>query len=175
LFVLFYLAIATALLTIVLALWKGGPAERFGVLTYLSITIVHYTFKPHDEFSLAYSYGFLAADMLIAAGFLILALRYSSLWLAGAMIAQGLATAAHGFHLEDEQINQHLTWMGVNVWDIANNVFTSFVVWMLLGGTIASWRQRRRLKRANKEAAKQEAARLVADALSAPAPVAAAA
>ena len=160
-FALFYLAIATALITIVLALWKGGPAERFGVLTYLCITIVHYAVKPQDEFSLAYSYGFLAADMLIAAGFLILALRYSSLWLAGAMIAQGLATAAHGFHLEDEQINQHLTWMGVNVWDIANNVFTSFVVWMLLGGTIASWRKRRRLKRAARESAK-----LVADALS---------
>ena len=160
-FVLFYLAIATALVTVVLALWKGGPAERFGVLTYLCITVVHYTVKPQDEFSLSYSYGFLAADMFIAAGFLILALRYSSLWLAGAMIAQGLATAAHGFHLEDEQINQHLTWMGINVWDIANNVFTSFVVWMLLGGTIASWRKRRRTKRAVKESAK-----LVADALS---------
>jgi hypothetical protein len=150
---LFYLAIATALLTVVLALWKGGPAERLGVLSYLCISGAHYLFKPADPFSLAYSYGFLAADLLIAAAFLVLALRYSSLWLAGAMIAQGLATAAHGFHLEDEQINQHLTWFRVSVWDIANNTFTSMVVWMLLGGTIVSWRNRIRKSRAARTAA----------------------
>ena len=166
-YTLFYLAIATALMTVVLALWKGGPAERLGVISYLCVGLAHYALMPKDQYALIYSYSFLLADMLIAACFLVLALRYSSLWLAGAMIAQGLATAAHGFHLEDEQINQHLTWMGINVWDIANNVFTSFVVWMLLGGTIASWTKRRRLKRATKTSAK-EAAKLVADALSAP-------
>ena len=66
------------------------------------------------------------------------------------MIAQGLATGAHGLHLEDEQINQHLNYMGVSVWILANNLFTSCVVWMLLGGTIASWRKRIRLRKAAK-------------------------
>ena len=159
--ILIYLAIAGMLVTAVLALWKGGAPERLGVIIYAVINIVFQVASTQDSRSLLYSYETLGADLLIATGFLIVALRYSSLWLAGAMVAQGLATAIHGFHLEDEQINQKLVWMGVNVWIVANNVISSVVFWMLLGGTIATWRNRRRVKRAAKESAK-----LIADALS---------
>jgi hypothetical protein len=155
--------------TAALALWKGGAAERLGVIVYFSVSLFHMLIRT-DPASLMYSYETLLADLVIAAGFLVLALRYSSLWLAGAMVAQGLATAIHGFHLEDEQINQKMIWMGVNVWIVANNVISSVVFWMLLGGTIATWRKRNQLKRAARSAAK-----LVADALSAPGRTAAAA
>lgn len=161
--ILLYLAIAGVLTTTVLALWKGGPAERWAVVWYFGACLAQYALMPKNNYSPFFSYALLLGDLLIAAGFLVLALRYSSLWLAGAMIAQGLASGAHGFHLEDEQMNQHLLFMGANVWVLANNLFSSFVFWMLLGGTIATWRKRNRLRRAARESAK-----LVADALSSP-------
>ena len=130
-----------------LAFWKGGAAERLGVIVYFSVSIIHQLAMPTNPLSLLYSYERLAADLLIALGFLVLALRYSSLWLAGAMVAQGLATGIHGFHLEDEQINQQLLWHGMNVWIVANNLISSFVFWMLLGATIATWRKRAKAKR----------------------------
>src|SRR3954467_14350730 len=99
------------LVTAALALWKGGPPERLGVIIYVVINVVFQVASTQDARSLLYSYETLGADLLIATGFLIVALRYSSLWLAGAMVAQGLATAIHGFHLEDEQINQKVIWM----------------------------------------------------------------
>jgi hypothetical protein len=141
-----YLGLAGVIGIAALALWKGGAAERFGVIVYFSVSLVHMLIRA-DPTSLMYSYETLFADLLIAAGFLVLALRYSSLWLAGAMVAQGLATAIHGFHLEDEQINQHLLWKGMNVWIVANNAISAIVFWMLLGATIATWRKRRKAKR----------------------------
>jgi hypothetical protein len=132
-----------------IALWKGGPAERLSVAMYFAVWGLETVASPAaDHYPLIFAYFKLTADLLIAAGFLVLALRYSSLWLAGAMIAQGLCAATHAFHLEDDQAQNQLVWNGMSVWLMSNNIFTLMVFWMLLGGTIATWRNRVRNRRA---------------------------
>jgi hypothetical protein len=145
---LFYAALAMVFGTAGLAVWKGSQAERFGVIIYFAIWALEAVASgAADHYPLIYAYFKLSSDLLIAAGFLMLALRYSSLWLAGAMIAQGLCAATHAFHLEDDQAQNPLVWHGLSVWLLSNNIFTTAVFWLLLGGTIASWRRRAKGRR----------------------------
>jgi hypothetical protein len=138
-----------------LAVWKGGQAERFGVIVYFAVWgLEAVASQAADQYPLIYAYFKLTADLLIAGGFLVLALRYSSLWLAGAMIAQGLCAATHAFHLEDDQAQNPLVWHGLSVWLLSNNIFTTMVFWLLLGGTLASWRRRVKGRKAAQTAAK---------------------
>lgn len=119
-----------------LALVKGGPPERFGALIVLGATVgveLIHSFGPRDLQSLL----LLGIDGLVAAGFLLIALRYASLWLGGAMLLQAVQFSLHAYYLVTEQrLDQN--------YKIINNIDTFGVLLCILIGTILTWRKRAR-------------------------------
>jgi amino acid permease len=130
-----------------LAIFKGGRAEREGAILYLVLWLAA-MLAPKSDNSQNFVYIVLIADAAAALGFLWLAIRYSNLWLAGAMIAQGVSFGAHAYRLEDDLVTPK--WMGMNVYLMVMNLMSLLVLYLILGGTIASWRRRVREKRAGK-------------------------
>jgi hypothetical protein len=121
-----------------LAFWKGGKAERYGAAVYGACwTAVELLIIPFDSHSAVYLYGVYIADFIIAVGFLLIALRFSNLWIAIAMIAQGFSAAAHAYRLDDSETM--IFYQGIPVWRVVINL-TSFVVMAaLLFGSLSSW------------------------------------
>jgi amino acid permease len=122
-----------------LAIFKGGRAEREGAILYLVLWLAA-MLVPKSDNSQNFVYIVLIADAAAALGFLWLAIRYSNLWLAGAMIAQGVSFGAHAYRLEDDMVTPK--WMGMNVYLMVMNLMSLLVLYLILGGTIASWRRR---------------------------------
>src|SRR3978361_1561287 len=79
----------------VFAWWKGGPAERLGslmlVVSWLGADIARGFSNQMVPLAAMF-----VSDAVLAAGFLYIAIRYSSLWLGGGMIlpAAGFAPPA---------------------------------------------------------------------------------
>ena len=130
---------------IVLAIWKGGRAERQGAILYLVLWLAA-SMVPSRAGSISFVNIFLAADGLAAFGFLWLAIRFSNLWLAGAMIAQGIAFGAHAFRLEEDLGTPR--WMGVNVYLLVMNLMSGLVLTLILCGTISTWKKTARSRKA---------------------------
>lgn len=117
-----------------LALAKGGPPERFGALIVLGTTVgveLIHMLAPRDMQSLL----LLAIDGLIAGGFLLIALRYTSLWLGGAMLLQAVQFSLHAYYLVTQQ-RLDLTYKTIN------NIDTGGVLLCILIGTVLTWRKR---------------------------------
>lgn len=133
---LLYLSLFTAF---ALAIFKGGRAERQGAILYLVMWLAAVV-TPVKPGSQLFVYVFLMADAVIAFGFLWLALRFSNLWLAGAMIAQGICFGAHAFRLEDDVVTPR--WHGMNIYLLVMNLMSALVLTFILGGTLATWRRR---------------------------------
>ena len=124
-----------------LALWKGGLAERWGVAIYgLSWAATLLLSAVLDHYSSVYLYAVFIADFVIAIGFLVIALRFSNLWLAVCMIAQGFSSAAHAYRLDDSEIP--IMVQGIPVWRAVINLMSLVVIAALLLGTLTSWRRR---------------------------------
>lgn len=149
------LLLLTLLCVTGLAVWKGGRAERQGAILYFVLWLAA-SLIPARHGSLAFIYIFLAADALAAFGFLWLAIRYSNLWLAGAMIAQGICFGAHAFRMEDDVPAP--MWLGLNVYFMTMNLMSALVLYLILCGTISTWRARAREARNAANAAAANAA-----------------
>ncbi|HEX6861094.1 MAG TPA: hypothetical protein VF138_12950 [Caulobacteraceae bacterium] len=81
-------------LTVAFAWWKGGRAERIGSL-YNALMCIG-AVQVHAATRGVYgTVPILVFDGLLATGFLFLAFRYASLWLAAAMVLQALAFLIH--------------------------------------------------------------------------------
>ena len=136
-----YLLIGLAFICCVFAAWKGGSAERGGAAliaaNWLIITITQVFFHEHNLKSSQVVIPSIVCDLLLAAGFLWLALRYSSLWLGAAMILQGVQLAIYGSFLSGGA-------RGVYGYAVAINITSSLVLWSIIGGTAMSWRARAR-------------------------------
>jgi hypothetical protein len=122
-----------------LAIFKGGRAERQGAILYLSLWIAA-MLVPASQGSQSFVYVVLLADAAAAFGFLWLAIRFSNLWLAGAMIAQGICFGAHAFRLEDDVVTP--MWRGMNIYLMVMNITSAMVLWLIFFGTISSWKKR---------------------------------
>jgi hypothetical protein len=127
-----------------LAVFKGGRAEREGAILYVALWLAT-LLVPAPQGSQSYVYVTLIADAAAAFGFLWLAIRYSNLWLAGAMIAQGICFGAHAFRLEDDIATPK--WHGMNIYIMVINITSAMVIWLLFFGTITTWRRRVRERR----------------------------
>ena len=122
-----------------LALWKGGAPERGGALmilvTWLGATVIQAVAKAYILPIL-----FLVSDAVLAAGLLLLAIRYSSLWMGAAMLLQatGLSLHAAYFAAEKADLDRHTLWLY-----IAGKNLSSFAMLLviLLAGLVA-WRKR---------------------------------
>ena len=142
-----YIGLVVMLATTAFAALKGGPPERIGTAMIFVAwvgTIVAQVFA-HAMFSLSW---FMVFDGLLAVGFLVVAVRYSSLWLGGAMICQAVSFGAYALRLSD---NARAVWHGQNIYLLLNNVISYLVLFILIGGTVANMTRRRRADRAKVE------------------------
>lgn len=125
----------TVLLGVFLLAWfKGGAAERWGatlkVGTSAMALAVHVLFHAN-----AISVALLTADGLLALGFLVLAIRYASLWIGAAMLLQGVQFSLHAWYLVIERPHDRM-------YSVINNLDTFAVIGCILVGTLIAWRRR---------------------------------
>jgi hypothetical protein len=122
---------------------KGGPPERLGigmiVAAWIGAIVAHELTRPASPVL-----AFLILDGLVTLGFLVVAVRYSSLWLGGAMICQAISFGAHAMRLSDpEEPTRHGSYLYLAV----TNVIGFLVLFILIGGTFATISRRRRADR----------------------------
>lgn len=117
-----------------LAWWKGELPEKLGAALKLGTSLialaVHHLLK-QDAISVA----LLTADGLLAAGFLVLAIRYASLWIGAAMLLQAGQFSLHAWYLVSGLERDRF-------YAIANNLVTISILACILVGTLISWRRR---------------------------------
>lgn len=115
------------------AWWKGGDAERWGGTLNLACNLIGLvTLVLPSE---SRQTGLLIADGILAFGLLILAVRYASLWIGGAMLLQAVQFMLHTYYFVLEL--RHNVFFGV-----VNNLVLVGVIVCLVLGTIVSWRKR---------------------------------
>jgi hypothetical protein len=127
----------------VLAWWKGRIAERVGATLYFVSALIHV--------GLYYATGQsvppipeLFGDAVVAFGFLVLAIRYNSLWLGVAMLAKGLQLSLHATHLTDhvDPVIGHL-----NLYLASLDAVSVAISGSILAGTVSAMRGREGPKR----------------------------
>jgi hypothetical protein len=131
----FILGLITLTLGISLfALWKGGPAERLGgavVGTNLILSVVSGFLLPP---SLEPIYR-LTLDGLTALSLLVIAVRFASFWLGGAMLLYAAQFSLHAFYL--------VTSRPVDLTHVRINTMNFLGISICLAvGTIVGWRHR---------------------------------
>ena len=124
-----------------LAVWKGGPAERSGALmilaTWLGATVIQALVKAYILPIL-----FLASDAVLAAGLLLLAVRFSSLWMGAAMLLQatGLSLHAAYFAAEKADLSPHI----LRLYIAGKNAASFTMLMVILAAGITAWIKRSR-------------------------------
>ncbi len=125
---------AATLAVLVFAWWRGGSAERYGatlkIATSLVALSVHHLLNQETI-----SVALLVADGVLAIGFLILAIRYSSLWIGAAMLLQAGQFSLHAYYLVSALERDRL-------YAVANNLITLAILLCILAGTVIAWRAR---------------------------------
>jgi hypothetical protein len=122
----------------VLAWIVGGRAERMGAFFLLAAALaavgVH-EFAPKSLQPLL----LLADDGLLALGFLYLALRYTTAWLGGALLLQGVQFSLHAYYFVAERAHDRF-------YSTINNIDSLGVTACVLLGTVLAWRRRLKAK-----------------------------
>lgn len=114
------------------AWFKGGPAERIGATVNLMGTLVVLVLikvmrQEHIGLIL------LGLDGALGLVFLALAVRYTSLWLGGAMLLQAAQFSLHAYYLVlDRQVDL--------LFAVVNNVVSWGVLLAIFLGTFVTWR-----------------------------------
>lgn len=117
--------------------WRiGGPAERWGAIlnSLLSLVVMVAQIATHTARP---PIAFLFGDFLLATGFLILALRYSNIWLGVAMLLQSAELTLNAVTLSAGRQPSELDALVTNLISLA-------VVATILGGAWANWRRAKR-------------------------------
>jgi len=124
----------TALCMCLLALWKGGPAERMGSGLILGIVVLRMIsggfFSPDIKPILI-----MIGDGATALGLLAVALRYGSLWLGGAMLLYAAQFTLHSYYFVTTRPNDRFH-------AVVNNSDFFGIILCLAIGTAVSWRRR---------------------------------
>ncbi len=125
--------------SVAFAWWKGGAPERVGAMfngvICLGVTILQAVI--HESLG---TLPILIADGVLALGFLVLALRYATLWLGAAMLLQGVAFSMHSALLL-EVVEPSAPYYA------AMNVMSLGVLLSIIVGTCQAWVLRRRRAR----------------------------
>jgi hypothetical protein len=128
LWVLIWLLIA---LVCALAWLRGSAPERWGAGIVLAGAVYGLVVNwLHPD---AISFLLLAGEGAMGMGFLMLALRYTSAWLGGAMIFQAVQFSLHAYYLIAAKPHDYL-------YAVVNNVDTLAVLACILTGTVITWR-----------------------------------
>ena len=92
---------AATWMTVAFALWKGDLATRIGAGAYAALEIVTLIIRPRVG-DVSGETILLVADFACAVIFLLLAVRYASLWLGAAMLFQAAQFSLHAWYLVNE-------------------------------------------------------------------------
>jgi len=115
---------------------KGGRPERLGgvyvVIAGLAAIVVHAVVPVEWQ-----AVCLLADEALLAMAFLLLALRYTSVWLGGAMILQAVQFSLHAYYFVADRPHDRF-------YSTVNNIDTIGVLACILFGTVVAWRKRAR-------------------------------
>jgi hypothetical protein len=117
------------------AVWKGGPAERWGAAVILGLVVAERLCRliaPSDLQPILS----LAGDALTALGLLVLAVRFTSLWLGGAMLFYASTFVLHSVYLVSGRSEAD----PLHYW--LNNVNFAGIHICLVVGTLIGWRRR---------------------------------
>ncbi len=125
-----------------LAWIRGGLAERLGAGLYFASASFDVAIRLATGQALAIVPE-LMFDGLVAVGFLVLAIRYNSLWLGAAMMLKGVQLALHAAHLTDGA-DLHIG--PFNVYTLSLGVVSMLISSTIIAGTIAGMRSRRRTR-----------------------------
>jgi hypothetical protein len=125
---------AAALVVTLFALWKGDRAVRLGAVTHFGLEVATFIVHPMPGDSGAESI-LLALDFVTAVVFLLLAVRYASLWLGAAMLLQSAQFSLHAYYLVMEKPHD-----AMHAW--INNTTDLGVLVAILIGTILAIRRR---------------------------------
>ena len=136
---------ATLVGVFLLSLWKGETPERAGaglnllagVLAMAADSALSSDLRPSID---------LAIDGILATSFLLLAVRYASLWLGAAMLLQAAQFSLHAYYLLSDQIHDLR-------YAVFNNLITTGVNIAILAGILLAWRRRVRIRREEKDEA----------------------
>ncbi len=117
-----------------LALWKGGPAERIGgavVGANVLLSILSGLLLPDSAQAIAR----LTLDGLTAICLLVITVSFASFWLGGVMLLYAVQFSLHAFYMVTSRpIDVLYAWI--------NNLNFLGIVICLLVGSIVGWRQR---------------------------------
>jgi len=123
-----------------MALWKGGAAERMGSGLILGVVLLRMIsggfFSPDIKPILI-----MIGDGVTALGLLAIALRYGSLCLGGAMLLYAAQFTLHSYYFVTNRPNDRFH-------AVVNNIDFFGITLCLAIGTAVSWRRRVRLRRA---------------------------
>ncbi|HEX4198614.1 MAG TPA: hypothetical protein VHZ26_14340 [Caulobacteraceae bacterium] len=124
------------------AVFKGDKPERYGAIILLTPTLIedvvlpvarHFGYPLHDSMP----YVELLSTFAVSSGFLYLAVRYASLWLAAAMVVQGTELYFARAFIDSSPRN-------FNLYATEVNIITASVLGILGGAAVVSWRARSR-------------------------------
>jgi hypothetical protein len=147
------LGLASLAITAAFAWLKGGPAERAGAVMiavmWLAVVVIQAVLHQFAPAIGAFSFVLFLSDLLLGAGFLVVAIRYSSVWLGAAMLFEAGSFAAHAFQMADPNGPR---WHGLRVYLLITNVMSDLVLLTLFAGTVMAILRRRKLAREKVEA-----------------------
>jgi hypothetical protein len=126
-----------AIVAVAAVAWlRGGWPERIGASLNLGAAVAFWIGQSFSSLS-GFAVGLLVIDILLGVGFLILAIRFTSLWLGGAMLLQAVQFSLHAYYLVSNRPNDRL-------FAIVNNVESWGVLACILAGVATTWIQRSR-------------------------------
>jgi hypothetical protein len=134
------LGLAGLVATCGFAWWKGGPPERLGSLM-LAIAWVGADTARGFSNQMVPTITLFVSDIVLAVGFLYIAIRYSSLWLGAVMMFQAIEFALHAIQLNSTDAPR---WHGWILYLLINNLLNYLLLLTLTGGTVATILRRRR-------------------------------
>ena len=126
--------------TCAFAWWKGGAPEKLGTLVVAVAWLGGDLLRGLSGQLIPTAFLF-ASDTLLSFGLLIIAVRYSSLWVGLAMLFESFCFALHGIQLGDVDAPR---WHGMIVYLLLNNIFNYLVLVTLATGTLATMHKRMR-------------------------------
>jgi hypothetical protein len=138
-----------SIITTVFVLWKGDAAARYAALTHAAVEIATFIIHPRLGDFGAESL-LLTVDLASSVVLLLLAVRYASLWLGGAMLLQSAQFSLHAYYLVMEMPQDRM-----HAW--INNSCDWGILICLIVGTVSAIRGRVAFAR---EEAEREALRL---------------
>ena len=131
-----FLGLVVTLAVCGLAWARGAQAERWGAFIVLVGAIIYpliQLFLPLASQPVVY----LLCEGLYGLSFLMLALRYASPWLGGAMLLQALQFSLHAYYIVGELPHDR-------TYGLVNNLNSIGVLICILLGIVVSWRRQAR-------------------------------